>query len=72
MILHDICPNGVFKLLSELNPYKSLGPDAISGHVLKHAAIEVTAMLTHLFQQSLSTSEIPRHCMEISICHSNL
>jgi len=25
-----ICSNGVFKFLSELNPFKSLGPDAIS------------------------------------------
>ena len=29
-----ICSNGVFKLLSEVNPFKSLGPDAVSGHVL--------------------------------------
>ena len=36
-----ICSNGVFKLLSELNPFKSLGPDVVSGHVLKQAATEV-------------------------------
>ena len=49
----DICPNGVFKLLSELNPYKSPSPDAIYLWTCsKHVAIEVTPMLTHLFQQS--------------------
>ena len=36
------------------------GPDAVSGHVLKQAAAEVTPMLTHLFQQSLSTGEVPK------------
>jgi len=55
-----ICSNGVFKLLSELNSFKSLCPDAVSGHVLKQAATEVTPMLTHLFQQSLSTGEVPK------------
>ena len=55
-----VCPNGVFKLLSELNPFKSPGPDAVSGHVLKQAAAEVTPMLTHLFQQSLSAGEVPK------------
>ena len=55
-----ICSNGVFKLVSELNPFKSPGPDAVSVHVLKQAATEVTPMLTQLFQQSLSTGEVPK------------
>ena len=46
--------------ISELNPFKSPGPDAVSGHVLKQVATEVTLMLTHLFQQSLSIGEVPK------------
>ena len=56
----DISPNGVFKILSELDPYKSPGPDAISGHLVKQTAAEITPMLTHLFQQSLSAGVVPR------------
>ena len=56
-----ICSNGVFKFPSELNPFKSLGPDTVSGHVLKQAATEVSLMLIHLFQQSLSAGEVPKN-----------
>ena len=55
-----ILPNGVFKVLSELDPYKSPGPDAIYGHLVKQTAAKITLMLTHLFQQSLSTGVVPR------------
>jgi len=65
-----ICSNGVFKLLSELNLFKSPGPDAVSGHVLKQAATEVTPMLTHLFQQSLSTGEVPKQ-WKLSVGYPN-
>ena len=56
----DISPNRVFKILSELDPYKSRGPDAISRHLVKQTAAEITPMLTHLFQQSLSPGVVPR------------
>ena len=62
LIINDIvvCSNGVFKLLSELNSFKSPGPDAVSEYVLKQAATEGTPMLTHLFQQSISAGEVPK------------
>ena len=55
-----ICSNGVFKFPSELNPFKSLGPDTVSGHVLKQAATEIS-LIIHLFQQSLSAGEVPKN-----------
>ena len=55
----NITAPGVYKLLSELDPYKASGPDVISGYFLKQTAAEITPMLTHLFQQSLSTGDIP-------------
>ena len=50
---------GVLKLLSEINPCKVTGPDNIPARVLKETVPVITPMLTHLFQQSLNTSEIP-------------
>ena len=37
----DISPNGVFKILSELDPYKSPGPDAISGHLVNKLLLKL-------------------------------
>ena len=36
------------------------GLDNIPTHILKETAFEITPMLTHLFQQSLDSSEIPQ------------
>ena len=35
--------------------YKSPGPDGIHSYALKETATKVSPMLTHIFQQSLST-----------------
>ena len=50
---------GVQKLLSEINPHKAHGPDNIPARVVKESASVLAPMLTHLFQQSLYTGEIP-------------
>ena len=49
----------VFCSKTEINPHKATGPDNVPARVLKETAPVIAPMLTHLFQQSLNTSEIP-------------
>ena len=60
-IMPDIPINvsGVHKLLSDLNPFKATGPDAILTRFLKETANELAPMLICLLNQSLTTGEIP-------------
>ena len=51
--------NGVRKLLRNLNPRKASGPDKIPCRLLKELANELAPALTHLFNQSLRTGEVP-------------
>jgi len=46
--------SGVCKLLSDCHPHKSAGPDNIHSSFLKNTTNELSPMLTHLFQASLS------------------
>ena len=57
----DFCitPEGVHKVLSNCNPHKSPGPDAIHPYALKATATEVTPILTHIFQTSLESGTFP-------------
>ena len=55
----DITTQGVYNILNTCNPHKSPGPDGIHPHVLRATAAEVSPMLTHIFQQSLSTGMLP-------------
>ena len=50
---------GVQKLLSNINPSKASGPDEIAGRLLKELASELLPFLTHLFNKSLSSGEVP-------------
>ena len=50
----------VHKLLSDLNPFKATGLDAISAWFLKETANEIAPMLVCRFNQSLATGEIPQ------------
>ena len=61
-VMPDISINvsGVHKLLSDLNPFKATGPDAISTRFLKETAYELAPMLACLFNQLLTTGEIPQ------------
>ena len=49
----------VKKLLKELNPYKSAGPDDLHPRVIKEAAPVLAAPLTYIFEESLKTGELP-------------
>ena len=55
----EITTQGVYNILNTCNPYKSPGPDGIHPLPLKETATEVSPMLTHIFQQSLSTGMLP-------------
>ena len=55
-----ISVSGVHKLLSYLNPFKATGPNAMISMLLKETANEIAPMLTCLFNQSLTTGEIPQ------------
>jgi len=50
----------VFALLSQIDPHKAGRPDKIPARILKELAVQLTPMLTHLFKQSISTSDIPQ------------
>jgi len=60
--MQEICitESGVFSILSQLDPHKAGGPDNIPARVLKELAYDLTPILTHLFQQSLDTGELPQ------------
>ena len=50
---------GVQKLLSAINPSKAGGPDEVPCRVLKELADELAPVLTHIFQQSIKSGEVP-------------
>ena len=54
----SITEHGVFTLLSQIDPHKACGPDNIPAKVLQELAQGLTPMITHLFKQSLDTSEL--------------
>ena len=55
----EITPEGVYNLLSTCKPHKSPGPDCIHPYALKATAMEITPILTHIFQQSLDSGTVP-------------
>ena len=60
--MDNICVSkeGVTKLLKELNPSKTFGPDELHPRVLKELARELGLVFSHVFQQSILTGEIPK------------
>ena len=42
----NITPNGVEKLLTQLDPSKASGPDELKPHILKELAKEISPILT--------------------------
>ena len=54
-----IHPDGVRKLLQNINPHKATGPDNIPGQLLKEVAQEVTPILSLIFSASLHQGKIP-------------
>ena len=55
----EITTEGVFNILHTLNPQKSPGPDGLHPFALKATANEISPVLTHLFQQSIDSGDIP-------------
>ena len=57
----DFCitSEGVYNVLSNCNPHKSPGPDAIHPYALQVTATEITPILTHIFQTSLESGTVP-------------
>ena len=51
---------GVLKLMKDINPNKSTGPDGIPPFILKELATELAPILSLLFQASLNQSTIPQ------------
>ena len=55
-----IYPEGIQKLLSNLNPHKATGPDGISPRILKELAPELAPILSFIYQTSLNTGKLPQ------------
>ena len=55
----EITTQGVYNILNECNSNKSPGPDKLHPYALKATAVEISPMLTHIFQQSLSYGRLP-------------
>ena len=54
-----ITSDGVQKLLENLNPYKSMGPNQIHPRVLKQLATAVAPIVAVIFNKSLHSGEVP-------------
>ena len=50
---------GVVKLLENLNPHKSSGPDRILPHTLKQFSTEIGPIITIILNKSLTSSIVP-------------
>ena len=61
-----INPKGVEKLLSQLNPSKTLGPDQIPCRILKGLSEELAPVFCALFKQSLDITI----SLVASLCHT--
>ena len=48
-----------------LNPSKGAGPDNVSSKVLKHFAIELSRVFTHIYNLSFKTGQVP-HLWKVS------
>ena len=58
---------GIEKLLLELDTNKAPGPDRIPCYILKHCASEISPILRIIFEQSLSTSSVPKDWLTANI-----
>ena len=60
-------PNGVKKLLRNLEPHKATGPDDISPRFLKEMAEPLTPILTLIFSASLKQGQTPDDWKEANV-----
>ena len=63
-----VTENGITKLLANLNPHKAAGPDNIMPRVLKELAIEISPILTLIFNQSYQSREFPSIWRTAHVC----
>ena len=61
----EISANGVEKL--KIEPGKTTGPDNIQAILLKETALEISPILTHIFNQSLQSGVLPSDWKEAHI-----
>ena len=54
-----IVPDGIEKLLKNLQANKAPGPDGITPRILKETAAKIAPILSIIFQRSLDTSQLP-------------
>lgn len=59
---------GVLKLLRDQNPHKSQGPDTVHPSLLKHCSSALAPILSCIFNQSLSTGDIPDDWLKANVC----
>ena len=64
----NISLNGVTKLLSNLDPNKAAGPDAIKPLILKNLKTQISPMVQIIFQKSLDSGCIPSDWIKASVC----
>jgi len=51
--------DGVYNLLTNLDPHKAAGPDGIPSKLLKETASQIAPLLTFIFQASLNQGKLP-------------
>ena len=51
---------GVFNLLTKIEPNKAAGPDGIPPRLLKEVAYQMAPLLTFIFQSSLDQGKLPQ------------
>ena len=54
-----VTTSGITKLLTDLKPSKSAGPDESHPHVLMESSAQVAPFLKYIFQKSLDTCKLP-------------
>ncbi len=62
-----ITEEGVRKLLANVNPSKSSGPDNIPCTILKELATELAPIVTCIFNQSLHTGTLPQDWLSANV-----
>ena len=63
-----IDPNGIIKLLANLNPNKAAGPDSIKPIILKELRLEIARVICLLFEKSLKTGQLPSEWTKAEVC----
>ena len=63
-----ISVDGVEKLLNDLNPHKSMGPDGLHPKVLRQLSSTIAPILQLIFQTSVKTGQVPSDWKKANVC----